>query len=194
MPSAVRPPPSIPTLETARLRLRPFVPDDAGTVTELLDDSRVSATLEGIPFPYRRVHADGWIAAHATVFAERRELHLAIERRAPPELLGAIALLPREGGAIHLGYWLGRRHWGRGYATEAVRELLRHAADELHVTQVSARCMTENAASRAVLLKAGLQLVGPGDPIVKDGVSHAVELFEVELERRAGARTAGPDA
>lgn len=55
-----------------------------------------------------------------------------------------------------LAYWLGREHWGRGIATQAVRLFLQEYSERpLH-----ARAAKDNAASRRVLEKCGFVLVG----------------------------------
>ena len=41
-----------------------------------------------------------------------------------PELVGSCGLGRRPSGAIELGYWIARPHWGRGYATEASGALI----------------------------------------------------------------------
>jgi len=175
--------PSLPTLATERLVLRPFRPSDAPRVTELLDDPHVSATLEGIPYPYREEYADYWIPLHVPLFERSRELHLAIELRSPPALVGAVALLSSEQQRPpQLGYWLGRRYWGRGIVTKAMAELLRHAGAELGVEAVAARCMVDNPASLRVLAKLGLVRVGPSEPIIKEGRRCQVDLFRGELD------------
>ncbi len=179
----------IPTLQTARLVLRPFRPADAEAVTVLLNDAAVSATLETIPYPYYREYADWWISLHESLFAECRELHLAVVLRAPGELLGAVALLSKDPeGPFQLGYWLGRRHWGCGYATEAVEAIIRYAQRELGVRRIAARCMVDNPASVAVLAKVGLRRVGRcAQPVTKGGRTYEVDEFvlEVRSEERA---------
>jgi RimJ/RimL family protein N-acetyltransferase len=56
-----------------------------------------------------------------------------------------------------LGYRLARRAWGRGYATEGARALVRRAFTELGVEEIVATTMTVNTRSRAVMEKAGLR-------------------------------------
>lgn len=180
-------PEQLPSLATVRLRLRPFRPDDAASVTELLDDRRVSATLATIPYPYLQVYAEQWIATHAALFAERGEIHLAIVLRESDELLGAIGLLVKHSSAPpELGYWLGRRHWARGYATEAAGALVRHAQRTLGFRRIHARCMVHNPASAGVLRKIGFRAVGRAEPIEKDG--RLVETDGFRLDVGAGAR------
>ena len=58
------------------------------------------------------------------------------------ELVGAITLHPnaRDDNA-ELGYWIGRPYWGRGYATEAAREVVRYAFEHLGSNPASGRVM-----------------------------------------------------
>ena len=152
-------------------------------MTELINDPLVSATLEGIPYPYYRAYADHWIPTHVSLFEQRRELHLAIELQSTCALIGAVSLLSRDReGPPQLGYWLGRRYWGEGYATEAVREIIRFAHVGLGVQAVAARCMIDNPASLAVLAKVGLRRVGRcKQPLIKDGCPREIDEFRLEI-------------
>jgi RimJ/RimL family protein N-acetyltransferase len=76
--------------------------------------------------------------------------------------LGWFHFRPREGaspGEVELGYRLRRSAWGKGYATEGSRALIRKGFTELGVQRVIAETMTVNLASRRVMEKAGLTLV-----------------------------------
>jgi RimJ/RimL family protein N-acetyltransferase len=61
---------------------------------------------------------------------------------------------------IELGYRLHRSAWDKGYATEGSRALISTGFTELGMERVFAHTMTLNAASRHVLEKCGLKLVG----------------------------------
>ena len=58
-------------------------------------------------------------------------------------------------GDVEIGYFLKRSAWGRGYATEACRRLLRFAFEETPLQEVVATFHEENLASRNVLRKSG---------------------------------------
>jgi RimJ/RimL family protein N-acetyltransferase len=60
----------------------------------------------------------------------------------------------------NLGYVLGRKFWGQGYMTEAVRAVVDYALAEPEVFRVWAVCDVENAASARVLEKAGMRREG----------------------------------
>lgn len=59
------------------------------------------------------------------------------------------------------GYWLGRPHWGKGFATEAVRRLAVFAFEELGATRLRAGWFGDNPASARVLAKLGCVPSGP---------------------------------
>jgi len=60
-----------------------------------------------------------------------------------------------------LGYWMGQRHAGQGYMTDAVKNgLLPHALGALRLHRVEAACIPTNAASIRLLEKAGFTREG----------------------------------
>ena len=78
-------------------------------------------------------------------------------------LLGGLTLgLVRRGvaQACTLGYWMGQRHAGKGYMTEAVRGALRFAFQDLALHRVEAACLPNNAPSRRLLDRVGFQHEG----------------------------------
>ncbi|MFG2919199.1 GNAT family N-acetyltransferase [Kitasatospora sp. NPDC048298] len=150
-------------LATERLVLRRFTTADVDRLVELDGDPEVMRFLtggkpsarewlEGKVLPlflehYRRYGDLGWWAA---------------EDRTDGAFLGWFEFRPtREGerGEVELGYRLRRAAWGRGYATEGARALVRRGFAELGVERVVAYTMTVNAGSRRVMEKSGLSFV-----------------------------------
>jgi len=85
----------------------------------------------------------------------------AIEK-ATGDFLGWFHFRPPEGAGpevAELGYRLRKSAWGKGYATEASRALIRKGFTELGVQRVVASTYQDNLASRRVMEKAGLTLV-----------------------------------
>ena len=150
-----------PTLQTARLTLRPFVPDDAPAVTRLAGDREIASTTILIPNPYTEQDAREWLQTHKVAFDSGHSLDLAVCSRASGELLGAIGLVfqPAHDRA-EMGYWIGRPHWGNGYATEAGVAMVAYAFSVLRYNRVSAYHFTRNPASGRVLQKVGLRPEG----------------------------------
>jgi RimJ/RimL family protein N-acetyltransferase len=149
-------------LETERLVLRRFTEADVDNLFELDSDPDVMRFLTGgRPTPRDVIRND--TLPRFLRYYERFEgfgFWAAIEK-STGEFLGWFEFRPPEGGApeeVELGYRLRRSAWGKGYATEGSRALIRKGFTELGVRRVLASTMAVNVASRRVMEKAGLTL------------------------------------
>jgi RimJ/RimL family protein N-acetyltransferase len=64
-------------------------------------------------------------------------------------------------GHAELGYWIGPRERGRGYATAAAARTVTRAFARLGYRVIFAHCADDNPGSARVLAKLGFRLVGP---------------------------------
>jgi RimJ/RimL family protein N-acetyltransferase len=62
----------------------------------------------------------------------------------------------RQEGELEVTYWLGKKHWGKGVATEALKKLLQEIAHR----PVFARAAKDNVGSIRVLEKCGFKIIG----------------------------------
>jgi 8-oxo-dGTP diphosphatase len=167
-------------LSTERLMLRPLVPEDADALHRLVNDWEVTRTLAVVPFPYPRALADEWIASTRRQLADGTAYHLAITGRDGEQetLVGAIGLRI-DGRVGRLGYWVGRRFWGHGVATESAARLSRWALANLDLDRLEANVATDNPASVAVLRRIGFRSTGTGrENFLARGGEHPVLRFE----------------
>ena len=160
---ALAPPDAFEPLKTERLILRPLVPEDAEAMHWLVNDWEVTRNLATVPFPYPRELADDWIQSTRRSLAEGRAYQLAITGREGDDeiLVGVVGLRIAERTG-RLGYWVGRRFWGHGVATEAVGRLSRWAFANLDLDRLEAGVIIDNPASAAVLRRIGFREVGKG--------------------------------
>ncbi len=169
-------------LTTDRLTLRPLTSDDAESLHRLVNDWQVSRTLAAVPFPYPRELADEWIASTRSELAAGAAWHFAItgQDNGRELLVGVVGL--RQLGKSRtgrLGYWVGRRFWGHGVATEAAGKLARWALANLDLDRLEAGVATDNPASAAVLRRIGFRECGTGtETFVSRGGDHPVWRFE----------------
>jgi RimJ/RimL family protein N-acetyltransferase len=138
-------------------RLRQWFGSDAEPLVPLANDPYIARYLSHVfPQPYTRADADRWIRAQGTAETAGQ---FAIE--VGGELAGGIGFIIGSGeraGTASLGYWLGRRYWGRGVMTEAVQSATQWAFETLRVRRVWANVMEPNIGSVRVLEKAGYVL------------------------------------
>lgn len=149
-----------PTLETRRLRLRPFTLKDAPQVHALAGDHRVSEMTVNVPHPYEDGMAEAWIASHHNLFTSRRAIIYSVIIRTTEEMIGAVSLNQVTEKDGNLGYWIGFPYWGNGYCTEAVEALVDFAFKQFGLPLIYARHLRENVASGRVIQKSGFNHKG----------------------------------
>jgi 8-oxo-dGTP diphosphatase len=150
-------------LKTARLTLRPIVPDDAEAIHRLVNAWPVVRMLSRLPYPYPRALTDEWIASTIKQRRDGRAYHLVITGQEDGQemVIGCIGLrldlAPRTGS---LGYWVGQRFWGHGVAKEAAGRMVSWALANLPIERVVAQVSLDNPASAAVLRGVGFRETG----------------------------------
>lgn len=135
--------------------LDPIGPEHADAVQRLASDPDVVATTN-LPEPYPDDGAEQWIDYVRPRHEAGDELAFAILKDDGP-LVGVVGLVDVTGETAELGFWIGKPFWGNGYATEAAREAVRVAFDDVGVDRVFARPLQRNDASRRVLEKLGFE-------------------------------------
>jgi len=141
-------------LETARLLLRTPEHGDIESIVRYAGDPRVALKTPAIPHPYHLGHALEWLDEIETDRVSGAVETFAIERKTVPGLIGIISLTMRQDRcSAEVGYWLGVPFWRCGYATEALRETLRHAFEDRGLLYVTGYHMAGNPASGKVMRK-----------------------------------------
>jgi [ribosomal protein S5]-alanine N-acetyltransferase len=167
------------TLATERLVLRPFRRSDAKEFTRLAGDWAVASMTSDIPHPLSEEQARAWLKPG------RREARFAIELNG--RLIGGAGYYQRSSGTAELGFWLGREWWGRGYATEATREVLRYGFEARRLPGFTSSHFVDNHASAGVLRKLGFEPMGRG-LIICAARGHEVEAVTYWLPVKPTAR------
>ena len=105
-----------------------------------------------------------------------------ITEKEEDSLIGLIELLrfDEEQDSCSFAYMLGCRYWNRGYGTEALKAVFQFAFEELDVGKITVDHMTKNAASGAVMRKAGMEHVGTiPEKYEKLGSKYDAEVYEI---------------
>ena len=142
---------------TPRLLLRPGFPEDAPALAMAIGHQAIVRNLAVVPWPYTLRDAEAYLASPRDPVLPSL---LIFERTgAAPELVGSCGLGRRPSGAVEIGYWIARGHWGRGIATEACRALI-EIARTLRLPRLEGSHFLDNPASGRVLEKLGFSAVG----------------------------------
>ena len=175
----------LPVLSTERLVLRGFETSDAVSVYAYAQSEKV-AVMAGFA-PHKSVEDSRRMVQ---TFMEK-DAHWAIVEKATGRLIGSISLQAdgkrRLENSRRMGYLLGEGYWGQGYATEACREMLRYAFEELECPVISADLFPTNNKSKRVLKKLGFMPEGVirHARLLPDGSAsdlHSYSLLRTEFE------------
>ncbi|WP_437964561.1 GNAT family N-acetyltransferase [Sorangium sp. So ce260] len=148
-------------LSTERLSLRPHRPSDVPFMMEMSADPEVIRYTGDPPFASED-EARAVIARLAHQLEAFRMGRFMVSDRKTGEKLGWCGLKWHEDDEVaDLGYRFLRRHWGKGYATEAAAVCIRYAFEDLGLPRLVAHAMLENVASVRVLEKLGFRRTGP---------------------------------
>lgn len=164
-----------PTIESRRLTLRAPREGDAARIAEICADLEVARMTARMPHPYALGDARDWIG-RAQGQDPRQERNFVVDHE-DEGVVGMLSLFPQpEGSEGHgpaagpslgteLGYCMGRRWQGRGFATEAVQAALAWARGDWRRRLVVAGHFADNPASGRVLEKAGFLYTGERRPM-----------------------------
>ncbi len=174
-------------LTTRRLLLRPLQQVDAPTITQLCQDELI-AQFTLLPNPYHLQHAENWIASLPDKAQKNREVHFGIcLRESSTQVIGVIGLMMKpDGMGAVLGYWIGSQYRGKGYMSEAAKEIVRFGFEELNVPRIEAAHFPLNEASGKVMVHAGMRCEGfkkaccSCEGVAYDGIVYSITKLEFE--------------
>lgn len=165
------------TIETERLRLRPFTLADLPALRSMRAKEEVARYLGT-----SAIQTSEFIAERLRAYIECYQLHgfgmAAVLEKSGDQLVGELigeligwsGLQPLEfgwngersakaGKEIEVGYGFDTPHWGKGYATEVAAAWLRYGFEEVKLARIVAVASPENKGSWRVMEKLGMKYV-----------------------------------
>jgi len=141
-------------INTKRLVLKkPTKKINKKLIVSQIGDWEVAKWLSGVPYPYTEQKAEEWLNN-----INNDDLLFSIFRN--NSLIGGVGLSLEEDNDLDLGFWIGRDHWGKGYATEAAMGLIKYTQKEFNFKQIKACYIKGNTGSSNVLRKLGFEEIG----------------------------------
>jgi [ribosomal protein S5]-alanine N-acetyltransferase len=143
-------------LETDRLVIRSWQPDDRPAFTALMSHPEVTRYVHGGQ-PYSEDEVDEWFARQARQIAEHGICMGALIEKSTGRLAGLAGTQPLgTTGNLEIGWILARDAWGRGYAAEAGAAAMRHVLETLARPRVVAIIDPDNEPSKRVATRLGM--------------------------------------
>ena len=136
--------------------------EDAKDLAGMLSNKKIQDNLrDGLPYPYTEKDAQAFIqdmlAADSTktfAFAIINDENKAIGS------IGAFRCENIHRQTAEMGYYLAEEYWGKGIATEAVKQLADHVFNQTDIMRIFAEPFSTNRSSCRVLEKSGFQFEG----------------------------------
>ena len=157
------------------MELRPFTEEDRSVMLEMLTDPKISQTYM---IPDYREKSEA-----IPLFRRFWELSRNPDRFVRgiyngKKLVGFLNDVEVCGSSVELGYVIHSSHWGKGYATAALK-LAIEALFQRGFTEVITGAFQENPASLRVMEKAGMTLLDKQDVIEYRGVDHICIYYHI---------------
>jgi RimJ/RimL family protein N-acetyltransferase len=131
---------------------------DAAGLHPLQQDAEMMRYFGG---PYRREQTDTWLEWHVAMWEQEGYSHWPAELKSDGTFVGWVGLTkvwePQElVPATEVGWFVDRKHWGSGLATEGGQDSLAFGFQDLMLDRILARYHPENVASGRVMEKLGM--------------------------------------
>lgn len=143
-------------IESKRLYLRQFKESDTEALYDYLSNPEVTRFEPYPPFSYEQ-------AKEEAIYRSKDPSFFAICLKENDQLIGNLYFAPEEPRYVKtytLGYVLNPKYQGKGFATEACKEMLKHAFIEMGLHRVVAYCNQKNEKSWKLLERLGMRREG----------------------------------
>ena len=141
-------------IETERLVLRRFVPEELDELVRLRADPEVMR--------YIGEQSREKVEQRLQYYISHYEPHgfgmWAVVHKDEGKMIGWCGLVFLDGTPeVEVGYGVAREYWGQGLMTEAARASLRYGFEKVGLERIVAVAMPENLASRRIMEKLGMR-------------------------------------
>jgi RimJ/RimL family protein N-acetyltransferase len=145
-------------LETERLVLDTWQVSDWTGLRPIATDVEVMRYITGgVPWTDEQIKL--FADRQVKLYSERGFCRWRLLAKPTGEMIGFCGVgFWRDAPNPEIGWWLARRYWGRGLATEAARTALRDAFERVQLDRIISIARSANRASTRIMEKLGLKL------------------------------------
>ncbi len=156
-------------LETERMIVRDFMPEDSSDLHEILGDGE---TMKDCEPPYSMEKTRKFLRE----FCIDRQGGVAAVLKESSKVIGYILFASQETGVYEMGWFFNRHYWHKGYAYEACYAVVKHAFSGLCAHKIFAETI-DGIKSACLMKKLGMKQEGIQRQQVKDSGGNWADLY-----------------
>lgn len=138
--------------------LRKWKKSDAAGLAKIANNKKIWDNVrDRLPHPYTKKDAKEWL----TLVKKQKEPATTLCVEVDGELAGSIGITVQEDvfrKTAEIGYFVGEEYWGKGVATEAIRQMVDYIQKNFEVIRIYAEVFEFNKGSMKALEKNGFYL------------------------------------
>lgn len=156
-------------IETERMLIREFTPEDVGDLHEILGDDETMKLCEPA---YNHAKTQKFLED----FCIGRKGALAAAQKESGKVIGYILFKAIEQDIYEMGWFFNRKYWRQGYAYEACTKVMEYAFDVMHVHKIIAETI-DAARSVKLMEKLGMVCEGVQRSQARDNAGNRADLY-----------------
>ena len=166
------------------IEIRLWKTDDCVDLAKVLNNKKIHDNLrDGLPFPYTTADAESFITAMLTV---DKNTTYARAITVDDIAIGSIGVFRKDN--VHrltaeMGYYVAEEYWGKGVATEAIKQMCRYVFHNTNIVRIFATPYASNFASCRILEKNGFIYEGTlRKNAIKNGQIEDMKMYALTKE------------
>ena len=156
-------------IETERILLRDFTPEDVRDLHEILGDAETMRYSEPA-YSFEKTEK------FLNEFCIGKRGAVAAALKGSNKVIGYLLFHPWSDGVYEIGWFFNRQYWRQGYAYEACRALIDHGFRELHIHKLVSETI-DGQKSVPLMEKLGMQREGVQRSQIKDIAGNWADLY-----------------
>jgi len=166
------------TIKNKRFILRRLKMSDAESIVKYANDKLVAKNLARLPHPYTIGDARAWLKKKQNQYKQKNPTEFVFAIEIENEAVGSIGFNNiTVGHKAEMGYWIGRKYWGKGLMTEVVKNASRYAFKVFKLRRLQTYTYPSNKASKRVLEKNNFKFEG----VLKKGIRKEDMFFDAHI-------------
>jgi RimJ/RimL family protein N-acetyltransferase len=137
--------------------LREWKRSDADALAAIANNKKIWDNVrDRLPFPYTKKDAKEWLE-----LVKKQKIVTTFCVEVDGELAGSIGVTLRDDvyrKTAEIGYFIGEEYWGKGVATEAIKQMVNYLQKKFDIVRIYAEVFDFNKASMKALEKNGFYL------------------------------------